>query len=165
VILCELSRANFHLLFAAGNHSRQPLATQSPFIDEVTLMRSWNKTGCWLTWTLMLAASLTCCCAPVLAATAGEQVAGLQSPSQSPAAADVADLKQQLEKGLKARRPQEFAFVALVVDMVDEDKLPLSLVKSTFLWARKKAASTRYPFPYFERALRVRAAKQGYDIP
>ena len=80
-------------------------------------------------------------------------------------AAEVGDLKQQLEKGLRARRPAELQFVELVVTMVGNDTLPLDLVKSTFLWARKKAKSTRYPFPYFERALRVRAAKQGITIP
>jgi len=83
----------------------------------------------------------------------------------SPISADVLDLKQQLEKGLKARRPSEFAFINLVVAMVENDSLPMDLVKSTFLWARKKGLSTRYPFPYFERALRIRAAKQGITIP
>ena len=88
------------------------------------------------------------------------------NPSIKPSvAADVGDLKFQLEKGLRARRPKEFQFVDLVVKMVRNDTLPLAMVKSTFLWARKKADSTRYPFPYFERALRVRATKQGIKIP
>jgi hypothetical protein len=85
--------------------------------------------------------------------------------SPSPVAKEVADLKQQLEKGLRARRPEEFKFVDLIVKMVGKDTLPLSLVKSTFLWAKKKGLTTPYPFPYFERALRVRAAKQGIKIP
>ena len=84
---------------------------------------------------------------------------------QSSVAAEVGDLKLQLEKGLRARRPVEFEFVELVVQMVANETLPLDLVKSTFLWARKKALTTPYPFPYFETALRVRAAKQGIAIP
>lgn len=87
------------------------------------------------------------------------------SVTSSEAAFELTDLKQQLEKGLRARRDSEFEFIALIVTMVDNNQLPLDLVKSTFLWARKKALKTRYPFPYFERGLRVRAAKQGIDIP
>ncbi len=80
-------------------------------------------------------------------------------------AAEVGDLKNVLEKGLRARRPQEFEFVDVVVTMVGNDTLPLDLVRSTFLWARKKAKTTPYPFPYFERGLRVRAARMGIKIP
>jgi len=84
---------------------------------------------------------------------------------RSNVAAEVGDLKLQLEKGLRARRPEEFQFVTLVVTMVGNDTLPLDLVKSVFLWARKKALTTRYPFPYFERALRELASKRGIKIP
>ena len=92
-------------------------------------------------------------------------MAEAETISPSPVAVEVGDLKQQLEKGLRARRPEEFKFVELVVKMVANDTLPLPMVKGTFLWARKKAMTTRYPFPYFERALRVRAAKKGIKIP
>ncbi len=71
-------------------------------------------------------------------------------------------LKDELEKGLKARLPAEFKFVETVVGMVDAGTLPLDLVESTFLWARRKQP---YPFPYFVRGLRLRAAKIGIDIP
>jgi hypothetical protein len=39
--------------------------------------------------------------------------------------------------------------------------LPLELVVSTFRWARPKRP---YGFPYFERALKVRAAKLGIEL-
>ena len=77
---------------------------------------------------------------------------------------EVGDLKDQLEKGLKARRPAELAFIAHVVVLVETNKLPLPLVKSVFQWARKRGAKTNYPFPYFERALRIRAKKLGIII-
>jgi hypothetical protein len=80
------------------------------------------------------------------------------------AAAKVADLKEQLEAGLKARLPADFAFIQRVVTMVENDQLPLELVKSTFQWARKKAKYRNYPFPYFERALRIRAGRLGIQI-
>ena len=76
-------------------------------------------------------------------------------------AADVADLSDQLEGGLRARLPREFAFIGRVVRMVEGRRLPLDLVMSTFQWARRKKP---YPFPYFERALRTKAARRGIAI-
>ncbi len=68
------------------------------------------------------------------------------------------NLKDQLEKGLRARRPAEFAYIARVIAMVDSGALPETLVRSTFGWARRKRP---YPFPYSQRALRWRAAELG----
>jgi hypothetical protein len=73
----------------------------------------------------------------------------------------VATLKQQLETGLLARTPSEQAFVKQVVVLVESGDLPISLVQSTFLWARRQG---RYPMPYFERALRLRASTIGIDL-
>ena len=81
--------------------------------------------------------------------------------ASSTIAADIAELKDQLNSGLKARRPQEFAFIGRVVEMVENRQLPLELVQSTFQWARFKKP---YPYPYFESGLRVRAAKLGINI-
>ena len=61
--------------------------------------------------------------------------------------ATVPTLKDKLEKGLKARLPSEFAFIANVVSKVNDGTLPLSLVDSTFLWARKKPRSSVRVFP------------------
>ncbi len=72
-----------------------------------------------------------------------------------------ATLKDTLERGLRARRPVEFAFLERVVTMVDQNKLPVDLVRSTFDWARDKQP---YPYPYFERALKLRAAQQGIIV-
>jgi hypothetical protein len=71
------------------------------------------------------------------------------------------DLKTALEKGLLCRRPVEFEFVDLVVDRVAQDILPVDLVYSTFIWARRKRP---YPFVYFRRALRMRAAAREIDF-
>ena len=73
-----------------------------------------------------------------------------------------ADLKGELEAGLKARLPNEFAFVAQVVSLVDNGQLPLDMVKSTFVWAVRKRPYA--PFPYFERAMRLRAAELGITL-
>lgn len=73
----------------------------------------------------------------------------------------VPTLKQQLVFGLLARTPDEKAFINQVVEKVDTGDLPLSLVQSTFLWARNKRP---YPMPFFERGLKVRAARVGIDL-
>jgi hypothetical protein len=70
-------------------------------------------------------------------------------------------LKQQLQAGLLARTPDEQAFVSEVVDLVNSGELPLSLVQSTFLWARRHKP---YPMQYFERGLRVRANELGIAL-
>ena len=73
----------------------------------------------------------------------------------------VPTLKQQLQTGLLARTPSENAFVDLVVHKVKDGDLPLSLVQSTFLWARRKQP---YPMQYFEQALKLRARQQGISL-
>jgi hypothetical protein len=77
------------------------------------------------------------------------------------AAEEVAPLKDQLKNGLEARRPEDRLFCDRVAQMVEESRLPVELVKGTFQWARRKKP---YPFPYFERALRLRAAELGIQI-
>jgi hypothetical protein len=72
-----------------------------------------------------------------------------------------ANLQQTLESGLRARRPEEFAFLRRVVTMVEQDQLPLNLVRSTFDWARHKRP---FQYPYFERALKLRAARLGIVV-
>ncbi len=75
---------------------------------------------------------------------------------------DVADLTDQLKNGLRVRRAGDLAFIDKVVELVEAGRLPVSLVKGTFQWARTK--TTRYPFPYFAKALRIRAGKLGIKL-
>lgn len=89
------------------------------------------------------------------------QVPAQQSSDPTMSGAKIASLQDQLEKGLKARLPREFAFIDRVVSMVEANQLPYDLVQSTFLWARVKRP---YPFPYFEAGLRTRAARLGIKI-
>ena len=50
-----------------------------------------------------------------------------------------------------------------VVTLVQLKVLPQQLVETTFLWARRQHA--RIPFPYFRRALQIRAARLGLFVP
>jgi hypothetical protein len=101
----------------------------------------------------------------LLAIWAMPAVAHGASPSAVTAPAALADgienLKKTLAEVLRARRPQEFAFLDRVVELVDQGTLPRSLVESTFNWARKKP---RHPFQYFEFGLKARAKEIGIEL-
>jgi hypothetical protein len=75
---------------------------------------------------------------------------------------NVAPLRDQLVNGLRATRPEEIAFIDRVVAFVAEDALELSTVNAAFKWARKRRPS--YPYPFFERAIRVLAAREGVTL-
>jgi hypothetical protein len=85
----------------------------------------------------------------------------LRTPPAAAIGAKSADLKQRLEAGLQARRPEEFSFIKRVVDLVDQGKLSTELVQGTFDWARDKRP---YPYPFFERAIKLRAARIGVVV-
>jgi len=84
-----------------------------------------------------------------------------------------ATLNELLRSVLKCRRPEEFAYVDLVTQKVDNGELPLPLVLSMMKWARKRAVEevaarrrkTDIPFPYFQQGLKLRAAEIGVDLP
>jgi hypothetical protein len=84
------------------------------------------------------------------------------APASSCQAEDVAQLSDMLKNGLRVQRPKDLAFIKRVVELVDQGRLPVPLVKSTFSWARSKPV--RYPFPYFVKALRIRAGKLGIRL-
>jgi hypothetical protein len=82
-------------------------------------------------------------------------------------------LNETLRSVLKCRRPQEFAFVNLVTQKVDQGQLSKSMVLGMMNWALKRsrqevAAGRRkndFPFPYFQEGLRRQAAEIGVDLP
>ena len=78
--------------------------------------------------------------------------------------ANVAGLQQQLVSGLKVTRKDDLAYIEKVVVMVSNDDLPLELVKATFQWTRQNPKAKKYPFVYFQRALRERAKKLGITV-
>jgi hypothetical protein len=62
---------------------------------------------------------------------------------------------------LRAGTQKEADFIDYVVAQVDKGALPLDLVQSTFLWARKKP---RNRFFYFKQALMIRAKDRGIKL-
>lgn len=78
---------------------------------------------------------------------------------------DLEEFERILKSGLRARRPEEIAFIGKVVQMVRDHKLPRRLLESAFVWVRKKKHKERYPAVWFERSLRALAAREGFVIP
>jgi hypothetical protein len=72
------------------------------------------------------------------------------------------DLKTQLEKGLRARRPVEFEYIDQIVTLVEKGELPYKLVITTYGWAQFKP--TRQ-LQYFQLALQARTRGLNIDMP
>src|SRR5690606_32392281 len=70
-------------------------------------------------------------------------------------------LNDLLARGLRARRVEEFEFIDKVVELVEQNKLPLRLVQAAYLWSRNKRP---YPMIYFQQALIRLAAREGIAI-
>jgi hypothetical protein len=86
----------------------------------------------------------------------------LASPWARTARADDVELTADIMKvALHTATPQEDGFIEYVLAKVDKGTLPLELVKSTFLWAKKKP---RKKFFYFREGMILRAAQQGITL-
>lgn len=79
-----------------------------------------------------------------------------------PPAGRTAGLEDRLKAGLRVQLPAEEDFVEKVVLLVRTGKLPGKLVDSTYIWAIERRKE--YPFPAFEKALRLQAEKLGVRL-
>jgi hypothetical protein len=95
-----------------------------------------------------------------IAAAACLSARSIRAQQPQPSTGD-ANLRDTLLFGLKPRTPAEQAFIDTVVAKVNAKVLPLDVVISTFQWARPRRP---FPFPYFERAMKARAAKIGVAL-
>lgn len=75
------------------------------------------------------------------------------------------EFERILKARLRARRPEEIAFIATAVALVRNGKLPRELVEAAFAWVVKKKKYERYPAVWFERSLRALAERDGFAIP
>lgn len=79
----------------------------------------------------------------------------------NPNSAIQVDLLTQLEKGLKARLPSDFAFLQRVVSQVNAGTVPLRLVNQSFLYARR--LDKKWQVFYFRRVLKNLMYREGLD--
>jgi hypothetical protein len=110
--------------------------------------------------TIAIRACLTSAALLSSAVTQGPLWAG--APAVTGGGVSKLDLQSQLEKGLKARRPVEFAYLHQIVVLVESGKLPRSLVISTFGRARQRPDRQ---LQYFQFALQARAKTLGIQLP
>jgi hypothetical protein len=68
---------------------------------------------------------------------------------------------ENMKVALRTATPQEGDFIERVLALVQKGTLPLDLVQSTFLWAKKKP---RNKFYYFKQGLILRAADRGIHV-
>ncbi len=73
------------------------------------------------------------------------------------------ELKDQLYYGLRLFSPEQQAFVDDIVARVEAGELPRSMVNVVFVWSRKR--KPKFPFPYFEIAMRLLAENRGVILP
>ena len=95
-------------------------------------------------------------------------IVNLAAASQSDAPEDSSavrtqfvEFERQLNAILKTRRDEEKQFVGLVVNQIRLGLIPSKLVTTSFKWVRNKRPTTKYPFIYFERVLRLQADRLG----
>jgi len=100
-------------------------------------------------------------CLALLVASPSLAQTSSHKPANQPVAPGGPDLKTTLEKGLKARRPVEFQFIRKVVWLVNHGKMPISVVETNFLYARRKLP---YPMPYFMKTMEIRAQQLGVKL-
>ncbi len=74
-----------------------------------------------------------------------------------------ARLEEQLVNRLRAFDQEKRSYVQMVVKRVREQELDTKLVIAVEQYAIRRNAE--FPFPYFERALRYQAGKQGVELP
>ncbi len=66
-----------------------------------------------------------------------------------------------IKAALRTAQPEEDGFVARVVKLANDGKLPADMVERTFAWARNKP---KHKFQYFKRALIIQAADIGISL-
>ncbi|TWU35180.1 hypothetical protein [Novipirellula artificiosorum] len=74
-----------------------------------------------------------------------------------------ATLEDQLINRLHATTEQQRAYLRYVVKQVEAGKLELRLVVAVERYALRR--NPRFPLPFFERAMKVQAAKEGVPLP
>ena len=76
-------------------------------------------------------------------------------------AAALALTADEIKVALATSTPEEEGFIQRVMAKVDKGQMPLDLVQSTFLWAKKKP---KRKFQYFKYGMIHRAAELGIAL-
>ena len=102
-------------------------------------------------------------CSAALAAP-GHTAASVRGEDRDPPGVQIASLKDQLERGLTARRAVEFQFIGRVVQLVNQNQLTRAMVLGTYDYVVKKYRNRKYLVPVFELTLRRRVKDHGSNV-
>jgi hypothetical protein len=72
-------------------------------------------------------------------------------------------LEDQLVVGLRATRADQRIFLRKVAEFVEKGNFDHARVLAIFEWARQR--NDRFPFPYFERAMRFDSKRANVTLP
>lgn len=75
----------------------------------------------------------------------------------------VPTLNEMLVNNLRATLPEQQEFLRNVVQKTEQGKLESGLVLAVMRYSQRR--NERFPFPFFERAIRYQASKQGVALP
>lgn len=86
----------------------------------------------------------------------------LAAPPEA-AGSRVADLQRQLVNRLRATTPERQEFVRRVVVETEAGRIEPRLVQALVRYSVRRRPD--FPFPFFERAMRIKAKEVGVDLP
>lgn len=98
-----------------------------------------------------------------LLAVGSSAQAQIVAPNTTMSAPYVSTLQDQLVNGLRATRVEQQAFLKNIVQLHDQKTLDSRLINAVYRWSVRR--QPQYPFPYFERAIRIESMKRGVYLP
>jgi hypothetical protein len=72
------------------------------------------------------------------------------------------ELRIQLQNGLRLFLPEQQDFLDQVLTAVDNGQLPRAMVNMVYVWSLRR--NRKFPFPYFEVAMRTLAERRGVTL-
>ncbi len=75
---------------------------------------------------------------------------------------NLAKLEDQLRYGLRCVTPAQIAYVGIVANAVEQDRIPRAMVNLVYRWSLER--NPRVPFPYFQFAIRELAKRRGVSL-
>lgn len=122
-------------------------------------MRRRKRISTWLLPLLFIAVVSAMKATPV----AAQIVVPTSSANSTVPGNYVANLDDQMINQLRAFKTDQQAYIRYVTNLVKANQLDARLVVAVYRYSIRRQPT--YPFPYFERAMRIEARKRGINLP
>lgn len=163
-MMMTIDQAAVGLLSPDGSEQFVAESALTLAISIAALRSEWLIRGANMRPTRMLfilAIAIVCAASSELRAQQSGREFGQSSQRQF--GARTVDLETQLRNGLRVARPEQVAFVKVVVLYTEKERLPQAMVNLVYKWSLEK--NSRIPFPYFQFAMRELAKRRGVILP